>query len=74
MKATAPIAKNRLPAKAYEFMQNPEVENAEYKLIRGLFTDTELKKLGWNYNFPHPFDNALQLNAKTTNYELGTSN
>jgi asparagine synthase (glutamine-hydrolysing) len=47
MKAAAPLLKNRFPAKAIHFMQNPDELNAEYKLVRGLFTDDELKSLGW---------------------------
>jgi asparagine synthase (glutamine-hydrolysing) len=45
MKAAAPLLKNRLPAKAIEYMKNPNSQNSEYKLIRGLFTDDELKRL-----------------------------
>ncbi|MDP2363257.1 MAG: asparagine synthase C-terminal domain-containing protein, partial [Ignavibacteria bacterium] len=47
MRAAAPLLKNRLPAKAIEYMKNPNAPNAEYKMIRGLFTDDELKTLGW---------------------------
>ena len=52
MKAAAPLLKNRLPAKAIEYMKNPDAPNSEYKLIRGLFTDSELNSLGWHYSFP----------------------
>lgn len=47
MKFAAPLLKNKLPAKAIEYLRNPDVENAEYRLVRGLFTDEELSKLGW---------------------------
>ncbi len=47
MKAAALLLKNKLPAKAIEYMKNPDEPNAEYKLMRGLFTDKELKALGW---------------------------
>jgi asparagine synthase (glutamine-hydrolysing) len=47
MKAAAPLLKNNLPAKAIHYMKNPGEPNAEYKLIRGLFTDEELTALGW---------------------------
>ena len=50
MKAAAPLLKNNLPAKAIEYMKNPDTPNAEYKLMRGLFTDDELRSLGWNFN------------------------
>ena len=49
MKAAAPLLKNKLPAKAIEYLKNPDAENAEYKLIRGLFTDSELNSMGWNF-------------------------
>ena len=48
MKAAAPLLKNKLPAKAIDYMQNPNAPNAEYNLVRGLFTDEELQSLGWN--------------------------
>ena len=47
MKAAAPLLKNKLPAKAIEYMKNPDAPNSEYKLIRGLFTDSELNSMGW---------------------------
>jgi asparagine synthase (glutamine-hydrolysing) len=46
MKFAAPLLKNKFPAKAIHDMKNPDEPNAEYKLIRGLFTDDELKSLG----------------------------
>lgn len=49
MKAALPLLKKRLPAKAIEYLKNPVEPDAEYKLIRGLFTDAELRKLGWKY-------------------------
>ena len=48
MKAASVLAKNQLPAKAIEYFKNPDTPNAEYKLIRGLFTDHELNELGWH--------------------------
>jgi asparagine synthase (glutamine-hydrolysing) len=48
MKAASVLAKNKLPAKAIEYFKNPDTPNAEYKLIRGLFTDHELNELGWH--------------------------
>ncbi len=48
LNVTAKFAKNRIPAKAVEFLKHPGVENSSYKLFRGLFTDAELKQLGWN--------------------------
>jgi asparagine synthase (glutamine-hydrolysing) len=56
MKAASVLAKNKLPAKAIEYFQNPDTPNAEYRLIRGLFTDTELDALGWHpvSSFQHP--------------------
>lgn len=50
MKAAAPLLKNRLPAKAIHYMKNPNEENAEYKLVRGLFTEEELQTRGWKSN------------------------
>lgn len=47
MKAAAPLLKNKLPAKAIYYMKNPDEPNAEYKLIRGLFTEQELQTIGW---------------------------
>ncbi|WP_337867107.1 asparagine synthetase B [Ignavibacterium sp.] len=47
MKVAVPLLKYKLPAKAIEYLLHPDAENAEYKLIRGLFTDDELSKLGW---------------------------
>ena len=42
LKAASVLLKNQLPAKAIEYFKNPDTPNAEYKLIRGLFTDDEL--------------------------------
>ena len=47
MKAAGFLLSGRLPAKAIEYFKNPDAPNAEYKLIRGLFTDAELRALGW---------------------------
>ncbi len=47
LKAASVLLKNQLPAKAIEYFKNPDTPNAEYKLIRGLFTDDELNALGW---------------------------
>jgi asparagine synthetase B (glutamine-hydrolysing) len=55
MKAAIPFVKNRLPAKALRYMKEPDRVNAEYILVRGLFTDDDLKELGWDHPFPHPF-------------------
>jgi asparagine synthase (glutamine-hydrolysing) len=53
MSLTAPLMNNRLPAKAIKYMKNPDAPNSEYQLIRGLFTDDELKKFGWTCH-PEP--------------------
>jgi asparagine synthase (glutamine-hydrolysing) len=50
MKVAASLLKNKLPAKAIHFMKNPDEPNAEYKLIRGLFTEEELQTIGWKSN------------------------
>ena len=64
MKATAPFLQNRLPAKAIQFMKNPNIQNAEYKLIRGLFTEEELDKLGWSY--PAELNDGTSAEVSTT--------
>jgi asparagine synthase (glutamine-hydrolysing) len=48
MNASTHLLKNKLPAKAIEYFKNPNAQNSEYKMIRGLFSDAELKALGWN--------------------------
>jgi len=50
MKFAAPLLKNKLPSKAIHYMKNPDEPNAEYKLVRGLFTDSELQTMGWKSN------------------------
>ena len=50
MKASIPFSKNRLPAKAIDYLKNPQEKNSIYKLFRGLFTEEELQSLGWNYS------------------------
>jgi asparagine synthase (glutamine-hydrolysing) len=59
MKAASVLAKNQLPAKAIEYFKNPDAPNAEYKLIRGLFTDAELSTLGWKHTTIHPFNHSI---------------
>jgi asparagine synthase (glutamine-hydrolysing) len=49
MKNSIPFIKNKLPAKAIEYFRNPNESDAEYKLVRGLFSNAELKSLGWNF-------------------------
>lgn len=58
MKAAGIFLKKQFPAKAIEYFNNPNSMNAEYKLIRGLFTDDELNKLGWHQSFIHPFNHS----------------
>ena len=53
---TGKLIKSKVPAKVDEFLSNPDSTNAGYKLYRGLFTNKELKMLGWNYTYEHPFD------------------
>jgi len=55
MKAAIPFLKNKLPGKAIRYMKEPTRYNAEYILVRGLFTDDELNDLGWNHKYNHPF-------------------
>lgn len=63
MKTAAPLLKKRLPAKAIEYMKDPDTENAEYKMMRGLFTDNELLKLGWsNHSEPVKGTSHISLN------------
>ncbi|MCL6495355.1 MAG: hypothetical protein K6T54_11335 [Ignavibacterium sp.] len=50
MKFAAPLLRNKLPAKAIHYMKNPNEPDAEYKLMRGLFTDDELQSMGWKSN------------------------
>ncbi|MFZ1281170.1 MAG: asparagine synthase C-terminal domain-containing protein, partial [Ignavibacteriaceae bacterium] len=49
IKFSLPLIKHKLPAKAIEYFNNPMQPDAEYKLFRGLFSDAELKSLGWNF-------------------------
>lgn len=63
MKASAALLKNKLPAKAIHYMKNPFEPNAEYKLVRGLFTEKELQVLGWKSNSLQP----SVLSPQTTN-------
>ncbi len=72
MKAAAPLLKNRLPAKAIEYFLHPDSENAEYKLVRGLFTDDELTVLGWQSSSrqssvysPQTMNDKVTMNDKT---------
>jgi asparagine synthase (glutamine-hydrolysing) len=48
MQALVPVFQRRIPAKAIEYLQNPEASDSAYRLFRGLFTDEELRELGWN--------------------------
>lgn len=48
MRAAGFLLNGKLPAKAIEYFNNPDAPNAEYRLLRGLFTDTELNNLGWH--------------------------
>jgi asparagine synthase (glutamine-hydrolysing) len=63
MKAAGFILSGRLPAKAIEYFKNPDAPNAEYRLIRGLFTDTELQSLGWTHAAMHPYIHATDESA-----------
>jgi asparagine synthase (glutamine-hydrolysing) len=48
MKAAGFILNGKVPAKAIEYFKNPDAPNAEYRLLRGLFTEAELRSLGWD--------------------------
>lgn len=61
MKAASVLAKNKLPAKAIEYFNNPDTPNAEYKLMRGLFTDAELRALGWTHTYMHPYNHTAEM-------------
>ncbi len=54
MKIAGSVLKGKLPAKAIEYFKNPNSPNAEYKLIRGLFADSELRELGWRSDSRQP--------------------
>lgn len=65
MKMLAPFVKDKLPAKAVRYMKQPDRLNAEYIMIRGLFTDDELHELGWKHNYKHPYEiSTLEKNAR----------
>jgi asparagine synthase (glutamine-hydrolysing) len=80
MKAAGFLMNEKLPAKAIEYFKNPDAPNAEYKLIRGLFTDAELHSLGWYYRNvistnkvrrnPEDFSVANQSGAKAGSFEM----
>lgn len=59
MKAAGSILKGRLPAKAIEYFNNPDAPNAEYSMIRGLFTNADLNTLGWSHTNIHPFNHSI---------------
>ena len=40
----------RIPAKGFELLLNSDEKEAAYKLFRGLYTNAELRQIGWNYN------------------------
>lgn len=69
MKFAAPLLKNKLPAKAIHYMKNPDEPNAEYKLVRGLFTNGELQAMGWNHATMHPYSHAAGLNEEAWMHE-----
>ena len=69
MKFAAPLLKNKLPSKAIHYMKNPDEPNAEYKLVRGLFTDSELQTMGWNHVTMHPYSHAAGLNEEAWMHE-----
>lgn len=56
MKLSIPLVKNYLPGKVCEYFSAPDLPNAEYKLMRGLFSRAELKELGLDFDLEHPFD------------------
>uniref|UniRef100_A0A7V3E7K9 asparagine synthase (glutamine-hydrolyzing) n=1 Tax=Ignavibacterium album TaxID=591197 RepID=A0A7V3E7K9_9BACT len=68
MRTLAPLLKNKLPAKAIHYMKNPEEPNAEYKLVRGLFTEEELNAIGWK---PHSKQtSALSLQPSVFSHQI----
>jgi asparagine synthase (glutamine-hydrolysing) len=69
MKFAAPLLKNKLPAKAIHYMENPDEPNTEYKLVRGLFTNGELQAMGWNHATMHPYSHAAGLNEEAWMHE-----
>mgnify|MGYP000208556726 FL=1 len=84
MKFAAPLLKNKLPAKAIHYMKNPNEPNAEYKLVRGLFTDSELQTIGWKSNShqssvlsPQTMNDTVTKNDKSyfdyAQYDTGTN-
>lgn len=74
MKFAAPLLKNKLPAKAIHYMRNPDEPNAEYKLVRGLFTDSELKSLGWKVGSQRSAVNGQWQNPKLQMTNLPMTN
>jgi asparagine synthase (glutamine-hydrolysing) len=76
MKAAGFILSGRLPAKAIEYFKNPDAPNAEYRLIRGLFIDAELRSLGWNPVLDSRSEYGMTINQsinQTSNFELNNS-
>ncbi|MCX8104712.1 MAG: asparagine synthase (glutamine-hydrolyzing) [Ignavibacterium album] len=68
MRALAPLLKNKLPAKAIHYMKNPDEPNAEYRLVRGLFTEEELSTIGWK---PHSnYASALSLQSSVFSHQI----
>ena len=61
LKAAGFILSGSLPAKAIEYFKNPDAPNAEYKLIRGLFTNAELNALCWQQSLNHSINQSDSL-------------
>jgi len=53
MKVGGLILRGRIREKAVAYLNNPDAPNSEYRMLRGLFSDRELKVLGWQRSFMH---------------------
>lgn len=76
MQVAAPLLRNRIPAKAIHYLKNPDEPNAEYRLVRALFTEEELNAIGWKRKggqvsaFSHQ---SSVSNFQVMNYEITTN-
>ena len=68
LKLFANFTKNKIPAKGTELLLNSDEGNSGYKLYRGLFTEYELKELGWSYGFDHPFTSYISEDSLEKGY------
>ncbi|MBI5726780.1 MAG: asparagine synthase (glutamine-hydrolyzing) [Ignavibacteriales bacterium] len=56
VKASLNVFNGQVPQKLFDFLDNTPSAGASYTVFRGIFSESNLRSLGWKDSYPHPYE------------------